>query len=198
MHNHSGTLATGSMVATLLLAAGSAGAAERLVVRTYDTVGLASSETTIARDAVNAILSDAGLRLVWRDCEASCDAPGSREVVVRIVTAPKTAASGTLGFAVVDVEQGTGMLATVYADRVKSMARRTGANAGRLMGRAMAHEIGHLLLGTSHHSVAGLMRARWSDGELQRDLGPDWALSRQDIDRIGRVLIALAQGAVRF
>jgi hypothetical protein len=75
------------------------------------------------------------------------------------------------------------MLATVYADRVKSVAKRTGANAGRLIGRAMAHEIGHLLLGTSHHSVAGLMRARWSDGEVQRDLEPDWALSSQDIDK---------------
>jgi len=31
---------------------------------------------------------------------------------------------------------------------------------GRVMGRALAHEIGHFLLRTTHHSTAGLMRAQ--------------------------------------
>jgi len=173
----------------MLLPAGRAGAAESLIVRTYDTVGLGSTETTSARDAVGAILRDAGLHLLWRDCAAGCaDLPGSHEVLVRIVAAPKTAAAGSLGFAVVDIKQGTGTLATVYADRIKSIARRTGANAGRLIGRAIAHEIAHLLLGTSRHSAAGLMRARWSDREVQRDLDPDWALAPQDIAQLHRML----------
>jgi hypothetical protein len=195
MRNHPGAFVAGSLVANVLLLASSAGAAERLVVRTYDTVGLAVIEKTSARDALEEILRDAGLQLLWRDCPpGGCTDPrGSSELVVRIVSAPKRAASGSLGFAVVDIEQRTGTLATVYADRIKSIARRTGGNAGRLIGRAMAHEIGHLLLGTSQHSASGLMRAHWSDREVRRNLEPDWALAPQDIAMLRRGQVALAE-----
>jgi hypothetical protein len=32
----------------------------------------------------------------------------------------------------------------------------------------MAHEIGHLLLGSNSHSATGIMRAQWSRKDLQR------------------------------
>ena len=83
---------------------------------------------------------------------------------------------GSLGYALVALEQGRGTLATIYLDRIRSIARRTGVDAGRLIGRAIAHEIGHLLLGTSRHSAAGLMRARWSDREVQLDFQTDWSI----------------------
>jgi hypothetical protein len=35
------------------------------------------------------------------------------------------------------------------------------ASLGKVLGHAMAHEIGHVLLGTDAHSVGGLMKARW-------------------------------------
>ena len=125
-------------------------------------------------------MRDAGVELAWRDCRVGCaEALGSDEIVVRIVTAPKTAVPGSLGYALVDLEQGRGTLATIYLDRIRSIARRTGVDAGRLIGRAIAHEIGHLLLGTSRHSAAGLMRARWSDREVQRDMETDWSLKSE-------------------
>jgi hypothetical protein len=37
---------------------------------------------------------------------------------------------------------------------------------GRIIGRALAHEIGHYLLGSTHHALAGLMRASLPDEEL--------------------------------
>ena len=161
-------------------------AAARLTVRTYDSVGLGSSETAIARDTASAILRDAGLQMAWRDCTVGCTDPlKSNEVLVRIVTAPKAALPGSLGYSVVDMERRTGTLATIYADRLTSIARRTGTDAGRLIGRAIAHEIGHLLLGTSHHSPAGLMRAHWADREVAGDRKPDWTLSPPDIAKLG-------------
>jgi hypothetical protein len=42
---------------------------------------------------------------------------------------------------------------------------------------AMAHEIGHLLLGTSAHASTGLMRAIWSRDELHRHDPADWQFS---------------------
>jgi hypothetical protein len=43
---------------------------------------------------------------------------------------------------------------------------------GITLGDLIAHELGHLLLGTSEHSVAGIMRARWQARELQGILRP--------------------------
>lgn len=65
-------------------------------------------------------------------------------------------------------------LATVYADLVTGVARGAGIDARELLGRAIAHEIGHLLLGTNQHASAGLMRAVWSRVELRRDKATDW------------------------
>jgi hypothetical protein len=37
-----------------------------------------------------------------------------------------------------------------------------------MQGYAVAHEIGHLLLGSHSHSLVGIMRARWGRKELAR------------------------------
>ena len=41
----------------------------------------------------------------------------------------------------------------------------------------MAHEIGHLLLGTNAHSGTGLMREIWTLAELTRNRAQDWIFS---------------------
>jgi hypothetical protein len=168
------------VTATLLIAlatAEDAGAA-RLVVRTYDLAGLAGEEVAVAQAAASAILHEAGLVLEWRDCSPGCvDEPGARHIVLRIARAPRSAVAGSLGYAVVDIEAESGALATVFADRIASAAGRTRVGMPLLLGRAIAHEIGHLLLGTSRHSASGLMRALWSDQELRRDAAGDWILS---------------------
>ena len=64
------------------------------------------------------------------------------------------------------------------------------ADNARLLGRAMAHEIGHLLLGTTHHASRGLMRGVWTTIDLQKDQPWDWTLSRDDADRMRRGLAA--------
>jgi hypothetical protein len=52
----------------------------------------------------------------------------------------------------------------------------------------MAHEIGHLLLGTTHHPDRGLMRGVWSTIDLQKDQPLDWMLSAQEGARMRRAL----------
>jgi hypothetical protein len=168
------------VAATLLIGlatAEDAGAA-RLVVRTFDLAGLAGEEVAVAQAAASAILHEAGLALEWRDCSAGCvDEPGARHIVLRIAPAPRSAVAGSLGYSVVDIEAESGTLATVFADRIASAALRTRVGMPLLLGRAIAHEIGHLLLGTSRHSANGLMRALWSDQELRRNAAGDWILS---------------------
>ena len=54
-----------------------------------------------------------------------------------------------LGDAMLDRHTGTGVLATIYVDRVEWLARQAGADSRALLGRAIAHELGHLLLATT-------------------------------------------------
>ena len=59
---------------------------------------------------------------------------------------------------------GIGVLATIYFDRVMWLAHEAGTDSRVLLGRAIAHELGHLLLATTTHGPVGLMRAHWSQG----------------------------------
>ena len=80
-----------------------------------------------------------------------------------------------MGFSLVNLEKGVPFLATVFVDLVASISRSAAVDFRRLLGWAIAHEIGHLLLNTSRHADQGLMRADWSRGELRQNKATDWA-----------------------
>ena len=88
------------------------------------------------------------------------------------------------------------MLATVYADRVDWMAGRTGVDRHELLGRAIAHEIGHLLMASTAHGVNGLMRPVWSQSEVRRRQSRDWRFAPEEIAAIKARTRARRAGAV--
>jgi hypothetical protein len=79
-----------------------------------------------------------------------------------------------LGYAVIDTGSGTGTLATISLNRVEDVAHQTGAGVAVLLGRAIAHEVGHLLLHTNAHGADGLMRAVWTAQEMSRNAREGW------------------------
>jgi hypothetical protein len=171
-------------------------AALLLTARFYSGVDLSASDRAAATDVAGRILKAADIDVLWRDCSGTAShgdpasaaclrPPTADEVIVRLIFAPTSRARSrvngdSLGDAYVDTAAGTGALATVYVDRVSLMASTAGIDAATLVGRVMAHEIGHLLLGTATHRSSGLMRAEWSTPLLQRRLANDWRLSRAD------------------
>jgi hypothetical protein len=94
----------------------------------------------------------------------------------------------------VDVAERKGTLATIYVDRVDALAAGAGVDRGELLGRAIAHEIGHLLLGTSDHPRSGLMRATWKAVEIRRDMPLDWLFSGEQGAEMRRRLAAREAG----
>jgi len=153
-----------------------------LVVRVYDAAGVPSGTLERAHVTVTQTLHLVRIEPVWRACRGNlcADPPKQDEVIVRIVRAEDRGSPDLLGSAMVDVGGRAGTLATIYLDRVEWLAGQARTDSGRLLGRAIAHEIGHLLLGTASHACAGLMRARWLAGELQRDWPLDWMLSDRE------------------
>ena len=169
-----------------------------LTARFYSIADVPAGDRAVATEVASNILRAAGIDVRWTDCNAHVShgrlatreicltPPPADEVIVRLVPTP-AADSGLhgrgddrLGDAHVDTAAAGGALATVYVDRVAAMARTAGIDAGTLLGRVVAHEIGHLLLGTVSHRPTGLMRAQWSTALLQRQIASDWRLSKLD------------------
>jgi hypothetical protein len=159
-----------------------------LVVRVYQTAGLPSSLEQRALAEAGTVLRAALVDVSWRVCSPpipspGCDLPpGPSERRLRIVRegplGPER--SVTLGSAVVEPRVG-GVLVTVYFDEVARLARNTGVDTGVLLGRAVAHELGHLLMRTTAHPPCGLMRADWTQSELRRKRAVDWAFTAGDV-----------------
>jgi hypothetical protein len=76
------------------------------------------------------------------------------------------------------------VLATIYIDRVEWLAHEAGGDSRALLGRAIAHELGHLLLASTSHGPIGLMRALWSQDEVRRGLVRDWTFAPTDLQAI--------------
>jgi hypothetical protein len=165
-----------------------------LVVRVYDTTGVSASRLELARADLSQTLTAIGIEPIWRPCHAAgCTGrPQPHEVLVRIVKSGPFAERDSLGYSSIDIDQHAGTLATIYADRVFALASQGGIDGGVLLGRAIAHEIGHLLLGAPGHGPQGLMRALWRMDELQRDRSIDWRFSPHEGGLMRRHLMARA------
>jgi len=149
------------------------------------------ADLAAAERLASAIYQAAGVNLSWVHCAlmlvtrpvapAGCDRPlAAGEMILHIVPAPEsehTGASQTLGFSLIDAATGRATVATVYSDRVARLARDAGIPNPDLLARAMAHELGHLLLRTTSHPGSGLMRGFWSSGQLHLNVPQDWGFS---------------------
>ena len=99
----------------------------------------------------------------------------------------------SLGFALVTPDT-LPFLATVFADLAEGVARRAGVSSRPVLGRAIAHEIGHLLRNENNHSKDGLMRATWSQAELRKKGGAGWQFQDEEAETM-RAAVARRQWA---
>jgi len=180
----------------------------RVQVRVYDTAVMSAADQTVALRAATGVLAAAGIDITWLPCgraEAStnppaCAAPMAHDELsvrlVRLAGTPSARGELRLGYSLVDTTVAEGALATVYVDRVEWLVRQAGYDGATVrgcygamvLGYAIAHEVGHLLLGTNHHGSAGLMRAVWSRSDLQRNDPADWLFTAGESLAMSRAL----------
>jgi hypothetical protein len=138
------------------------------------------------------IFDQAGLRFRWTEC-AMQGSPGSPsacegestpgEIRVRIL--PRRLnydfKDSVFGFAIAPT------YASVYyesAQRLVQTATDSSSNISVILGCLMAHEIGHLLLGSDHHTASGIMQASWDIHQIQRAVRGTLGFSSQQADRM--------------
>lgn len=119
------------------------------------------------------ILGQAGLRASWLECSVRyssqdpCQkAPQTTGIRMRILPAPvlDKFQDSVFGFAIHPV------LASVYYEFALRRAQRDDADFELpiILGCVMAHELGHLLLGSNSHSDKGIMLPRWEANQVRQ------------------------------
>jgi hypothetical protein len=141
-----------------------------ITVRVFDYAGIPPDAMARAEREVIRIFSTTGIQAHWLNCRLSpvkaqnppiC--PGSwhwTDLLLRVIPAATADHSNnSLGFSLPSPEGG--LMAVIFYDRVEELAKGTVAGTGQILGHAVAHEIGHLLLGSISHSSSGLMSSPW-------------------------------------
>lgn len=152
-----------------------------ITLRVYNYAHIGTGLLFRSEGEAAAILRQAGVETVWVDCPLSepeldrfpaCQRPmGRADFVLRIrssaITPEAAARDDALGSARACLPDGIGCSAEVFYQRVADWASGGDIAAYQLLGHAMAHEIGHLLLGPNSHSREGIMRPHWNLTDLQ-------------------------------
>jgi hypothetical protein len=73
-----------------------------------------------------------------------------------------------LGRSIPGDDNSHGVYARVFYRHIRAKAEQERVNPAQLLGLAVAHEFGHLLLGAKAHSATGIMRANWRHEDMER------------------------------
>jgi predicted aspartyl protease len=128
-----------------------------------------------AEHLADRILKNAGVSVAWLACSADkrepgdpgcADLTGPLKIAVRIepdfMTRKSRQTSDVFGLGEAEFPCDV----WVFYDQVQELAVDKRLSVSRILGSAITHELGHLLLGANSHSRSGLMRAVWSRQEL--------------------------------
>jgi hypothetical protein len=173
-----------------------------ITLRVYNYVQAKDAALRQAEIDASAILSTGGVEARWVDCPTShavlkdfpnCQSPEKvTDYAVSILPATMAErlehSEDALGSA---NESASGFgRAQIFYDKIHMTAGGDTAPFSVLLGRVMAHEIGHLLLGDNMHSRTGIMQAAWANRELGMMAGTEMTFTEKQWHRIEARLAA--------
>ena len=154
------------------------GQPRHLQVSLFNDAQVDSATLAEAQSRASAIFSHSGIEVDWLVCAAAnpndfvprrtaCSVlTWPSHLSVRIRSRGVSVSADTFGQAFVSAE-GEGLYSNVYYQNLARSARHPELSDAELLGCVLAHELGHLLLGTNSHSASGLMQARWDSSTLR-------------------------------
>ena len=147
-----------------------------IVLWVRDTAQVPDDVLTHAQTEVTRIFRQTGVQTVWQvpsSSSANTDASRDPRITIAILSLDQTkrllpALTGdALGLALNSSPTTRATMAYVFYHRVKHLTGANGVHLAPMLGAAVAHEIGHLLLPDKAHSQTGLMRADWTKADVQ-------------------------------
>jgi hypothetical protein len=147
----------------------------QIMILVFDKDRRAQPVLVEAERQATLIFRRAGINVDWRSCtqaseksERACqEIPTPTQFVMTIMGQNKLSTNDIFGVAFLG-ESGTGKYVDVFFDSISKLHREEGSNEASLLGAVIAHEIGHLLLGSHSHSPWGIMSPHWEAGHLRQ------------------------------
>jgi hypothetical protein len=143
-----------------------------VTVLVYNHARLPMETLQQVRDRTQLIFRKAGVEIEWADCPLKDEDPSlypgcpavihKTQLFLRIF--PQTAAKMNEGGEAFVAAR----IANIFWNRVDEQAQRLKVPTPRVMAHTIAHELGHLLLGSNSHSPTGIMTAHWDTQVLTR------------------------------
>jgi hypothetical protein len=179
-----------------------------LHLRLYNLAQVPDRTLARALGETSRVLAAAGIETVWDVREATSSEGEERStdftaasmrversldtrefLVVRLVSGfPYNVKANALGFSLPAARYGAHV--TIYYDRTERISLLVPARVHKILGNALAHEIGHVLLGSEEHAESGIMKAVWNRIDYQRIaarflefLAPEAQLMRNEVLR---------------
>jgi len=183
-----------------------------LQVMYFNTDGTEHRTMAAAANTVAEILRGLGISLSWNESPAEAEllvsyvqpekgAKGReqkcralRSIHLRILRAgPPGVSKFILGYSNPLAPEGINV--TIFGDAVESASIRYQASMSVILGHAIAHEIGHVLLRSGTHSAGGLMSASWTSREYFWMKSRLLRFSRKDAESIRLALAGVECGS---
>ena len=176
---------------------GKAGPEQTLSVRLYDQAQVPAAVLHSAMMEAARLFRAAGIRIRWEqppvesleDQGTDMTAAAFRQIderpylVIRLMRrTPATVFPGALGYSLPFAHSGAHVL--IFYDRVEALTQRVNTTAYVILGHAMAHELGHVLLGSTVHTHGGLMQARWTPASWRLAAAGLLSFEREEVRRM--------------
>jgi hypothetical protein len=148
----------------------------QLIVAVYNDAAVPSGVLQRAEQSAATIFAHANFQLVWLHCldarpenaQACKQTDLPQHLALRIIPNAMTSTRDAVFGVAFLARDGTGKYSDVFWKRAQDLHALSNLDLGSILGSVMAHEMGHLLLGSHAHAVSGIMRAHWEGEELRR------------------------------
>lgn len=147
-----------------------------VMVVIHDSAAVPVEILASARRLATAVFETAGVVISWKGSEGNtrpCHTDGGSRFCTQVLLRPRNPQSEPgprriMGIALA-ADQRRAVL-SLYFDAVSDVARRYGSPRGEVLGLALAHEMGHVLLPPPSHSATGIMQPSWEGDDIRHAL----------------------------
>ncbi len=147
--------------------AAAAGTIAILTVLIYNPGAVPEKTLARAQKVAGEILAHAGVSLSWRAARADDVRSSAVQIPLHLLTArPPRLHRDAQGFAVIQHGEDAESYAGVSYPAVVEGAQWVGGEVHLVLGAAIAHELGHVLLNSGAHSASGVMSASIRSAEI--------------------------------
>lgn len=172
---------------------------QTISIRVYEHAQTPAGVLHSATDQASWLFRAAQIRISWEFpstespedqgtdmTSAAFQQPDARPyIVVRLMRrTPATVFPGAMGYALPFAHAGAHVV--IFYDRVETVADSSKTATYLVLGCAVAHEIGHVLLGSSDHATGTLMQAQWTSATWRLASMGLLAFTREQAERMGQ------------